>query len=84
MIWWVFGLAVLSILSYLSDLEVISFLNFRVPILKASLLSLFILLAVLGLLYRILWMKRKGEKEHMRKRIQELEGRLATLASEKK
>jgi hypothetical protein len=84
MIWWVLGLAVLSILSYLTDLEVISFLNFRVPVLQASLLSLFILLAVLGLLYRILWMKRKGEKEQMRKRIQELEGKLATLASEKK
>lgn len=84
MIWWVFALALLSILSYLSDVGVLTFLNIRVPVINASLLSLFILLSALGLLSRILYMKRKGQREKMEKRIQELEGKLAALGSAKK
>jgi len=84
MIWWVLILALLSILSYLSDMGVLTFLNIRVPFVNASLLSLFILLSALGLLSRILYMKRKGQREKMEKRIQELEGKLAALASIKK
>ena len=84
MIWWVLILALLSILSYLSDMGVLTFLNIRVPFVNASLLSLFILLSALGLLSRILYMKRTGQREKMEKRIQELEGKLAALASIKK
>ncbi len=84
MIWWVLILAVLSILSYLSDVGVLSLQNIRVPGLDASLLSLLILLAALGLLSRMLWMKRKGQREHLEKKVRELEGKLAALASEKK
>jgi hypothetical protein len=53
MAWWVLALAVLSILSYLSDVEVISWLNLKVPFLNASLLSVLILLAAAGGLARI-------------------------------
>jgi uncharacterized RDD family membrane protein YckC len=84
MIWWVLGLAILSILSYLSDLGILNFLDFKVPVLHASLLSLLILLATLGLLYRILWMRKKGQREQMQKKIQDLEGKLASLVAEKK
>jgi membrane protein implicated in regulation of membrane protease activity len=84
MIWWVMLLVILSILSYLSDVGVLFFLNVRVPVLNASLLSLLILLAALGLLSRMLWMKRKGQREQLKKKIQELEGKLTTLASEKR
>ena len=84
MIWRVFALAILSILSYLSDVGVLSFLNIRVPVINASLLSLFILLSALGLLSRILYMKRKGKREKMKKRIEELEVKLAALATGKK
>ncbi len=84
MIWWVLILALLSILSYLSDVGILTFLNIPVPVINASLLSLFILLSALGLLSRILYMKKKGRREKMEKRIQELEGKLASLASIKK
>lgn len=84
MIWWIMLLVILSILSYLSDVGVLSFLNVRVPVLNASLLSLLILLAAAGLLSRMLWMKKKGRRENLETKIQELEGRLAALASEKK
>ena len=84
MVWWVLALAVLSILSYLSDVEVLSLHEIKVPGLNASLISVLILLAAAGLLSRTLWMKRKGRREELEKKIRELEGKLASLASEKK
>ncbi len=81
MIWWVLFLTVLSILSYLSDVGVISFLNLRVPSLDVSLLSLLILLSAAGLLFRIWSMKRRGQREKMQQKIKDLEARLAALAS---
>jgi hypothetical protein len=81
MIWWVLFLTVLSILSYLSDVGVISFLNLRVPSLNVSLLSLLILLSAAGLLFRIWSMKRRGQREKMQQKIKDLEARLAALAS---
>jgi hypothetical protein len=83
MIWWVLSLAVLSILSYLSDVGVIDLQNLRVPFLNASLLSVLILLAAAGILARMLSMKRKGRKEQLEKKIQDLEGKLASLGSQK-
>jgi hypothetical protein len=83
MIWWVLSLAVLSILSYLSDVGVIDLQNLRVPFLNASLLSVLILLAAAGILARMLLMKRKGRKEQLEKKIQDLEGKLASLGSQK-
>ncbi len=84
MAWWVLALAVLSILSYLSDVEVISWLNLKVPFLNASLLSVLILLAAAGGLARILSMRKKGRRELMTKKIEDLEAKLAALAALKK
>jgi cytochrome c oxidase subunit IV len=81
MIWWVLGLAVLSILSYLSDVGVINLQGMRVPFLNASLLSVLILLAAAGILSRMLYMKRKGRREKLQQRIQDLESKLAALGS---
>ncbi len=83
MIWWVLGLAVLSILSYLSDVGVVNLHDLRVPFLNASLLSVLILLAAAGILARMLSMKRRGRREEMQRRIQELESKLAALGSPK-
>ncbi len=84
MIWWVLALAVLSVLSYLSDVGVVSWLNLKVPFLNASLLSVLILLAAAGGLARILSMRRRGRRELMAKKIEDLEAKLAALASLKK
>ncbi len=81
MIWWVLALAVLSVLSYLSDVGVISWINLTVPFLNASLLSVLILLTAAGGLARILSMKRRGRRELMAKKIEDLEVKLAALAS---
>lgn len=77
MIWWIVILAILTILSYLTDVGVITFLrNLKVPSLNASLLSLLILLCTAGLLIKMLWMKRKREKERLRQKVKELEEKL--------
>jgi hypothetical protein len=77
---WILFLAVLAIVSYLTDMGTITFLqNLKVPALNASLLSVLILLCSAGLLSKMLWMRRKAEKEHLQKRILELEKELKTL-----
>jgi hypothetical protein len=83
MIWWVLGLAVLSILSYLSDVGVIGLQSLRVPFLNASPLSVLVLLAAAGLLARMLRLKRRGRREFMEKKIRELEDKLAALGGPK-
>ena len=80
MIWWIFALVVLTVLSYLSDVGVLTFLqNLRVPLLNASLLSILILLCTLGILGRMLWMAGRAEKESLTRRIGELEDKIRTL-----
>ena len=78
MIWWVFLLVILSVLSYLNDTGVLSVLqNVRIPFLQASLLSFLILVCAAGILLRMLWKKKRGEKENLRERIVRLEKELA-------
>ena len=74
MIWWILVLAVLTILSYLADTGVWTFLqDIRVPVLNASLLSVLLLLCTLGILLRMLYMRSKGEKEKLRSMVHQLE-----------
>jgi len=74
---WILFIAVLAILSYLTDIGVITFLqNLKAPFLNASLLSILILLSAAGLLVRMLWMKNKAGKERLQDRIQMLESEL--------
>ena len=84
MVWWVLALALLSILSYLSDVGILSLFTIRVPGLNASLISLLILLSAAGLLSRILWMKKKGRREQLERKVRELEAKLALLAPKEK
>lgn len=74
MVYWIFFLTVLTILSYLSDVGVLTlFQDMRIPFLDASLLSVLLLLCTLGILVRMLVMRKKGEKESLAARIAELE-----------
>jgi predicted MFS family arabinose efflux permease len=80
MIWWVLVLVVVTILSYLSDVGLITFMqDWRVPFLNASALSILILLCLIGLLVRMMRMSKKGEKEALKERITELERKLADM-----
>ena len=74
MIAWIYALLLVAAFSYLADLGILPFLiDIRVPFLHVSILSLLILLCLLGLLFRMLHMQRKGEKETLQRRINELE-----------
>lgn len=78
MIWWVCFMVILSVFSYLNDTGVMSFLqNVRIPFLHASVLSLLILLGTAGILIRMLWMRRRGEKEGLHEKIKRLEQELS-------
>lgn len=80
MIWWVFGLVIVTILSYLSDVGVITFMkDWKVPFLNASVMSILILLCLIGLLVRMMRMSKKGEKETLKEKIKELEKKIAEL-----
>jgi spore maturation protein SpmA len=80
MIWWVCFMVILSVLSYLNDTGVMSFLqNVRIPFLHASVLSLLILLGTAGILIRMLWMRRRGEKEGLQERVKRLEKELSGI-----
>jgi hypothetical protein len=81
MVWWALFLAVLSILSCLADVGALPWLSLRVPFLNASILSVLILLSAAGILVRILGMKRRGRREEMARRIQELEKKLGALGA---
>ncbi len=83
MIWCVLGLAVLSILSYLSDVGVIGLGTWRVPFLNASPFSVLILLAAAGILARMLWLKKQGRREWLETKLRDLEGKLASLGDQK-
>jgi len=79
MIEWFFALAFVTVLSYLSDVGILSFFqNLKVPFFNASILSILILFCMLGVLVRLLYMPKKGGKEILRKRINELEKQVKT------
>ena len=80
MAYWILILAVVTILSYLSDVGILPFLeNLRIPFLNASIVSILILLCMIGVLGRMLRKAKKGEKESLKERILELEKELNTV-----
>ena len=76
MIWWILILVVLFILSYLSQVGTLFLLQIKFPFLTSSLINVLILICMAVVLFRILGMRRKGEKENLKKRIHELEAEL--------
>ncbi len=79
MIWWILILAVLVILSYLSQVGILFSLQVRFPFLIGSFLTLLILVCLGAVLFRIMKKTRKGEKENYLKKIQELEQEVKRL-----
>lgn len=79
MIWWILILVVLTILSYLSQVGILFLMQISIPFLTASLIHSLILICMAVVLFRILGRMKKGEKENLEKRIQELEKELSNL-----
>jgi predicted RND superfamily exporter protein len=79
MIWWILILAVLIILSYLSQVGTLFLLQIKFPFLTSSLINVLILICIAAVLFRILGRTRRGEKENLRKKIHQLEAELKAL-----
>lgn len=80
MIWWILALAVVAVLSYLADVGILPFLQqVKLPVLKVSTLSILILLCTLGILFRMLRRTKRGLRESLAKKVQELETEVSTL-----
>jgi hypothetical protein len=85
MVWWIIVLALITFISYLSDVGVVRYIHdIRVPGLNASILSALLLLCMIGALGRLLWKVKKGEKEILAQKIIELEREVKTLKQEEK
>ncbi len=77
MIVWVVILTVLAVLSYLSDIGVLTFLqNLRIPFLNASIMSILLLLCAAAMLIRVLVKMKQREKEMLGTKITALEKEL--------
>ncbi len=77
MIVWVVILTVLAVLSYLSDIGVLTFLqNIRIPFLNASIMSILLLLCAAAMLIRVLLKMKQREKELLGTKITALEEEL--------
>ncbi|MBA7623902.1 hypothetical protein ES703_31302 [subsurface metagenome] len=77
MIVWVIILTVLAVLSYLSDIGVLPFLqDLRIPFLNASIMSVLLLLCAVAMLIRVLLKMKQKEKEMLGTKITALEEEL--------
>jgi len=79
MVWWLLILVVLAILSYLSTVGTLFLLQVKFPLLTSSLINILILGCMAVVLFRIFGRMKKGEKENLNKKIQELKAELKTL-----
>ncbi len=80
MLIWLITLAVYTVLSYLSDLAILPFLNkLKVPFFNASMLSVLLLVCTIAMLGRVLGKMRKKEKEMLMTKVLNLEKELKAL-----
>ena len=76
MIGWIIVVAIAALLSYLADVGVLEILREPVPFFGGSTMSVILMLTCIMMLLRAAKMSRKGEKEILRERVEELEREL--------
>ncbi len=81
MVLWVFLVSTLTLLSYLADVGVPGFVLLRVPVpfLRASTISVALIICCIFMLLRIARLARRGEREKMRQRVDHLETELKEI-----
>jgi len=82
MLWWVLILLVLVILSYLSQLGVLFTMQIKSPYLVATIINIFILACIVGVVVRILKRMRRKEKETLILKVKQLEEKLKAKKEE--
>ena len=81
MVFWVFLVSMLALLSYLADVGVTGFVILRqpVPFLRASSISVALIVCCVFMLLRIARLAHRGERERMRERVDHLESELKEI-----
>lgn len=79
MLWWTIILIVLVILSFLSQVGILFALQVEFPVLIAIFLNILTLACLVAVLLRILTKTKKGEKEILLKKIQQLDQEVQAL-----
>ncbi|MEO0295414.1 MAG: hypothetical protein ABIM85_05265 [candidate division WOR-3 bacterium] len=82
MLLWVFILFILSLLNFFYDSLLWLCLIKPIDPLYISFFNILFLLITLGILYRMYYLQRKGEKEKLKERIRELEEEIKKLKGE--
>lgn len=72
MILWAFVVIGIAISSCLADVGILPFFRETVPVLGASFISILFILCGLGMMARVGYMARKGEKEKLTQQLHEL------------
>lgn len=75
---WIFLISMLALLSYLADvgIEPFTVLNEPVPLLRASSISVALIVCCVFMLLRIARLARRGEKEQIKEKLDHLVGEL--------
>ncbi len=84
MVFWIFILVFLSILAYLTQVGILFLMQIHFPFMTASLINVLVLICMACVLVRILGRMKKGEKEALSRRIEELEKELRENKEKKK
>ncbi|GEM_PF-1330890 len=82
MLLWVFILFILSLLNFIYDALVWAGSVKEIDPMYLTFFDVLFLLITLGILYRMYFLSRKGEKEKLRQRIEELENEIKKLKGE--
>jgi hypothetical protein len=84
MAFWIFLVSMLALLSYLADVGVPAFVLLRqpVPFLRASTISVALIICCVFMLLRVARLARRGEKERMKARMDHLETELKEIGKD--
>jgi len=82
MLLWVFILFILSLINFIYDALTWAGSIKEIDPMYLTFFDILFLLITLGILYRMYFLSRKGEKEKLRQRIEELENEIKKLKGE--
>ncbi len=82
MLVWVLFLLILVILSFLSQLDILFKMQMKSPYMVSAIITILIMACTVGVVFRILRMTKKKEKETLILKVKELEEKLKAKIEE--
>jgi len=83
MLLWAFILFILSLINFVYDVLTWAEIIREINLMFITFFDILFLLITLGILYRMYFLSRKGEKEKLKQKVKELEGEIKKLKGEK-